>query len=284
MALRKRLFATLFALSVAVSLVAPPTLVSLASGQPGGVSVVLDMDVSGNGPRSVGSLESCISIAAERQVDIDIVVPPPGIPTDEGIAGFEFGFFYDAQLLSLAGQNVDLLLAQAPGSSVVPFSGPLPSETGDHELAVIDLGGSGIEPAGSSETGPGVLARMSLLPKATGIARIAVRNIRLATDSLEIVEITPAALGSIAVGVPCPSPTPGPATPAPPTPSAAASPPVASPALRTGTQSTPGGVTELVASGGPSGPRSNQVPILLIAIGAGAVVLGAAFTIMIARR
>jgi hypothetical protein len=262
---------------LAVTAIAVSAVVGPATGQPAGVTVALDTDVSGNGPRTVGSIEGCVSIPANGEVSVDIAVPAPGIPSNQGIAGFEFGFFYDAQSLSVTGQNVDLLLAQAPGSSVLPFSAPLPSDTGDHELAVVDFGPSGIEPAGSSEIGPGVLARMTLRAKATGITPIAVRNIRLATDSLEIVDGIPAATGSVAVGVPCPAPSPRtvPAAQATTTAEPTSAPPAPSPTQRTGPAPATNAASRLAASGGPNAPSGDTAAAFMTAIGLTSAGVGA---------
>ncbi len=90
----------------------------------------------------------------------------------------------------------------------------------------MDFGTSGIEPAGSSETGPGVIARVTLLPQTDGVSALILSNVLLIDDSSERLSLEPLPSASVYVGQPCPgqsdtdTPTPSPtATPTPALPS-----------------------------------------------------------------
>src|SRR6059036_3345314 len=157
--------------------IAPPQL-SAASQAP--IAIAIDADPAGNGPRTVASVESCISLQTGSSAEVDIALPPPGVPGDQGIQGWEFTLDYDQQILSIAAQNPNMLLVQASGSQLITaFSDQLPNDTGEYLSVAIDFGKRGIEPLGSSEVGSGVISRLTLRGKAPGVSPLVMRKVTL---------------------------------------------------------------------------------------------------------
>jgi hypothetical protein len=196
---------------------------SSAAGQSASVaSVALDMHISGNGPRTIGAVDECVSAAVDQPVDIDVVVPSPGIPAERGVAAFQLRLFYDPAIVWVGADDSKLLLDAARDaagrkqSNVMAFSDVAvtgrPNKSGDYLSVVVDFGPKGIEPAGSSETGPGVLARLTLLPQGEGTSPLILADVEIADDDSEKIPVDSVQSGAIHVGEPCPGPT---ATPVP---------------------------------------------------------------------
>ncbi len=193
------------------------------------VLVAVDADTSGNDSRTVGTVEDCVSTDMGEPVDVDIVIASPGVPADRGIAAFQFSIMYDPAVVWIGADDGAMLLAQADGSNVIPIGDPKPDRNGVYQSWAIDFGTPGIEPVGASETGPGVIARITLLPQSDGVSPLTLSNVLLIDDSSERLSLELLGSASIHVGQPCPdesengTPTPTPtATPTPePTPTAA---------------------------------------------------------------
>ena len=190
--------------------------------------IAIDADPSGNGPRTLGSIAGCISGAVGQPLQIDVVLPAPGVAADRGLSGFQFTFAYDPTIVWVSEEDNSMLLAQASGSSLVPVSDQTPNKTGEYLSLVVDFGREGIEPNGASETGPGVLSRITLLPQKSGVSSLALRDIILLDEASQDIAVEPAAAATLSVGAPCLTPTPAPAssTPAPTAPPVADAPPV----------------------------------------------------------
>jgi hypothetical protein len=191
-----------------------------------GVVVAIDTDPTGNGPRTVGSIEDCRSLEPDQTLEVDVVLPSPGIPTDRGLAGYELRLFYDPNILWITDEDGNQLLKQAPGSTIFPFTESRPSNDGDYGSLAVDFG-SGIEPFGASETGPGVITRLTLAAQRSGSSPLVLRGPRIFDDTSREITIDALQSATIYVGQPCPisvqTPEPTPSTPAsPPVPTAAA--------------------------------------------------------------
>lgn len=240
----------------------------IATGQPAGVMLAVDANTAGNEPRTVGTVDSCASVAVGDSVDVDIVVVPPGIPADSGISGFQFTLFFDSQIVSVTAEDPQMLAAQAPNSSLLYFGNPvLPNQSGEHTSIAIDFGPSAIEPAGASETGPGVLSRITLLARAPGISPIPIRNVTL-VDSEDRTYEPMVQQATIAVAQPCAQPTSSPPTSAP-TPARTASSPTPAPGA------DPMAVEDFTASGGPP-PTGGATALWAATAGVVALLAGAA--------
>jgi hypothetical protein len=184
-------------------------LVGAASPAPAGAQssaqlLALDVTASGNDSRTVGTVEECVSASVGQAVDVDVVVPGSGIPTDRGMAAYQFSLLYDPSILWVQADNGKMLLDQAPGSNVITIADPKPDKNGLYVSWGVDFGPSGIEPAGSSEVGPGVIARLTLLPQAAGRSALALGDVLVIDDDSQRIELEDIQPAAIHVGEPCP--------------------------------------------------------------------------------
>jgi hypothetical protein len=237
------------------------------------VPIAIDVQTQGNGPRSVGSVDSCVSAEVGQPVTVDVVLPDSGIPVDRGISAYQYSMIYDPAIVWVQADDSNQLLAQAHGSSIIPLSDPKPDTNGVYVSWAVDFGPAGIEPEGSSETGPGVIARLTLLPKSAGQTSLSLQDVVLLDDKTNPINVGSVTGASLYVGEPCPgdsSPTPAP-TPFV-TPSPTPVPPNPSPAART----TSGPVIAALAhTGGPPGDGSSASPTWLLVAGAVTILAGA---------
>lgn len=237
-----------------------PSLAALASPYTAsGVGIAIDADPTGNVPRTVGIIEDCVSATVGQPIDIDIVIPSPGIPSDRGIVAFALHLEYDPAVVWVSADGAtEMLLAQAPGSSVLPIQDLKPDKNGLYMSWAVDFGASGIEPSGTSETGPGVVSRITLLPQSVGASDLFLSGVDIRDDQGVEIVVNSIQSATIVVGGPCESqsdqdsgvgatltPTPTPAPAPAPTPTAAATPDPAS-AFPTGGSAPPpaGGISE----------------------------------------
>lgn len=185
------------------------------SGQASIPLIAVDANIEGNGPRTVASIESCTSTSVGQPTDVDVVIPAPGVPADSGIAGYQFNLLYDPEVVWVEADGGDMLLAQAAGSSTFAIADPKPDSNGLYLSWGADFGPSGIEPAGSSETGPGVVARLTLTPQAVGTSFLTLSDVLVIDDEVERIELGEVRRASIQVGGSCPGeenePIPAPA-------------------------------------------------------------------------
>jgi hypothetical protein len=270
------------------------TVAASGAAQPASVGLVaIDADPSGNGPRTVGTIDECISASVGESVDIDIVVPKPGIPGDRGIAGYDFTLAYDPAIVwtesdwindsQLRSEN--LLLAQASGSGLVAITDPTPNMFGSHRSVAVDIfGPKGIEPAGASERGPGVIDRLTLLPQGTGSSPLILIEVILVDDDSQRITVDAVQEATIVVGGPCPEasqaatprPSPSETTPTP-------SPPEKTP-TPTALEAASPGPAALSSGGGPP-PAGDTMASWLIPAGLGAALVVAGVVVLyLARR
>ena len=113
----------------------------------------VDVDPSGNVAASLGSRQSCISVATGDTFDVDIIVS-----NVVDLFAWELEFVYDPLIIEIVGRNVEMFL----GSNLFQASEPLPDSDSHHFLSVADQGGA--------HSGSGVLARLTLIAKAPGLS------------------------------------------------------------------------------------------------------------------
>lgn len=231
--------------------------------------MAVDADSSGNTARNVENVDECVSATAGRRIDIDIVIPIPGVPADRGIAGYELQLFYDPLVLSITAEDANILLAQAAGSTVIPFSDSTANNDGDYVALAVDFG-SGIEPDGASETGPGVLVRFAVSPLRDGSSPLVLRDPKIYGDDGDQLAVESVRSAGVYVGQPCPSATPSPG--ASPTLGASAS-PTSRPGPPPGRTAAPAGVGFGPAGGPPV--RGDAEPWLLLASASAMMISGA---------
>lgn len=233
--------------------------------------VALDADPSGNDPRTVSTIEQCLSAAVNQTVDIDVVIPSPGIPSERGIAAYQFSLFYDPNIVWISADDPEQLLAQAAGSTILPIADPKPDSNGIYQSGAADFGPKGIEPEGASETGPGVISRITLLPRAAGLSPLVLKDVLILDDASQTISVDSVQSGTIFVGEPCPGQSET-ATPSPPvvTPTAPVATPTAPPPTPTASVATPAppATTPTVPASGPTPPAATPTLVSLPASGA----------------
>lgn len=132
--------------------------------------IAIDANISGNTATSLGPLNSCVRAEPGQSVAVDLVAD--AVPEDRGIIGFEIAIDYTAANLEVATSDSEFLLAAEPPFE--PFQGlsdPVPDTDGRYQISVLDLQ-SNNTPGSSIESGPGVLARITLTAKGAGLATI----------------------------------------------------------------------------------------------------------------
>lgn len=228
-------------------------------------TVAIDVDVAGNGPRSVGTVENCARIAAGSELKIDVVLPAPGIPAHVGIKAWQFDLLYDESVVNVVDEDPDLLLAQAGGSEL--FSGlsdPLPDSDGTFTSASADFGAKfQIEPDGVQEVGPGVITRLTLSAVSRGASNLTLSNAILVGADDSAIPLGNVLGAAVAVDTACqppPSPTPGaaggPGAETPPPGAGGAETPSGTPGDGQGADGTPGATTP-----GPGTPVLGGTPV-----------------------
>jgi hypothetical protein len=138
------------------------------------------MDVTGNDARLTGGvdIQDCGELPIGAGLDIDVVIPPPGIDPAVGLNGYQLDLLYDPNVVNVGAEDFSsYLLNQAPGSFLLPLSSGSP---GDYQSAATELGApADPEPAGVSEVGPGVVVRFTLTPVAPGVSPLALSGVIL---------------------------------------------------------------------------------------------------------
>lgn len=226
--------------------------------------VGIDVEVSDNSPRSLIDFDDCVSISQGETVEIDVAVSQPGIPDDRGLAGYQFRLFYDSTILRVIGDDGEQLLDQAPGSNVIPLTDPKPDADGAYLSTGVDFGAAGIEPDGTSETGAGVVARVTLEAHGTGTSGLVLQDVLLKDDSAQNIEIDSIQTARVHVGEPCPgladtpSPTPKPAATFTPSPTSVGGEGGGGAPAGGGNVPAPstGAPSEIVTAGGPPAPAA----------------------------
>jgi len=200
-------------------------------------SLGVDAEPSGNSATSLKDIDRCVSVGMNATFSIDLWIMDV---TD--LSGWQAHFQYDGSLLSVVGIEAEMFQAANPGSQVLDLSDPVPDSDGNYFAAAADLV---IE---ASDSGSGVLARVTLEAKGSGRAAVGLTSPLLANkDGMPIGDTDgdtyfdgPMYDAEIAIALPCsggvasPTATPTPAgtlSPTPtPTPAGTCSPtPVASP-------------------------------------------------------
>jgi hypothetical protein len=137
------------------------------------VDIAIDMDVTGNDARLSGGadIQNCgeIDSSGTNTIDIDVLLPPPGIDAADGIRAYQFDLNYDPTVVNVTAEDNNFLLVQASGSRLFSTPDPLPSSDGHFTSIAGDSSSAWQpEPTGASEIGPGVIARLTLRGVAQG--------------------------------------------------------------------------------------------------------------------
>lgn len=119
--------------------------------------------VAAPGPASL-SIANCTEVDAGDAFDLEVLVHDVN-----GLAAWEVYFAYDPAILEVIDKDVRLFLAQRPNSNVFDFSDPVPNSDGLYRLGAADLG-----MGNTTESGSGVLTRLTLRAKAKGVSPAAI--------------------------------------------------------------------------------------------------------------
>lgn len=217
--------------------------------------LAIDANPEGNTATVLGPMDNCARVEPDAQVVVDLVAD--SIPADRPLIAFQMAVTYDPALLEVTAYDQNMLLG-ASGSyqPFEAFNDPVPDTDGKLDMGIVDLASNEGEPRANSESGRGVLVRVTFQAKAAGIATVAISPAKddpypVIMDYLNtVIGIDKLGAAKIAVGEDCPAIAPGELiTPLPPVETAAAQPtPPASPAASpAGT-----GITVKTEGNGPS--------------------------------
>ncbi|HUF53543.1 MAG TPA: hypothetical protein VMR52_07190 [Dehalococcoidia bacterium] len=239
----------------------------------GGVMVALDADPSGNTVRSVGDIDDCRSLEPGESGEIDIVIPSPGM-TGRGLSAYQFSLLYDRSLVSVTASAPAMLIEQAAASNVLYFSDPLPDTNGVYVSWAVDFGPTAEEPAGASEKGEGILARVTVTAKASGTTELRLSEVQLIDSESDPTPLAGTQNARLEIGQSCPGEAPAP-TPVP-SPATRAEGETGSGQTGPGSTSAPasGGGASVPQTGGPPGEAGGGLPLL--ALGLALTLTGAA--------
>jgi hypothetical protein len=180
----------------------------------GGVSLAVDDVTDGNTGQELGVTDTCRRVETGSTFDVDLIVR--GV---QDLRAFELYFGFDGSKLKVTHEDVHFFL----GAAARDVSDPLPDTSGHYYLGAFTLG--------STASGSGVLARLTLMALAPGFSRADISSFP-APPGLNPGSDIPVDGGiqnsQIAIGADCsgapppeptaspvPTPSPEPATPTP---------------------------------------------------------------------
>lgn len=159
--------------------------------------------------------ETCARL--DEDDSLEIAVFTSAVPETRGVSGFEFRLAFDPDVLQITASDPMQLLAQAEGSDVLSVGEEM-SDDGELLVGVADFGRPlGVEPEGTSESGPGVLMTVTLTggPE-TGLSDISLEGVIVTDDANEEIPVDSQADAQVAVNTDCPDAAASPApTPEP---------------------------------------------------------------------
>ncbi len=184
-------------------------------------SLVIDAITDGNSATHLGTVDTCATVHVGDTFTVDV-----GVRDVTNLSSWELTFVDNRSIVEIVEQDVRLFLTAEQGSKPIDASEPLPDGDGRHLLSLGDL-------SSATESGSGVLARLTLKAIAPGLTQAAIPQIDVdrngQIDAGPVLEFRGAFIGdvngdgffdgarasaTIAVDRPCPQSTPPPgATP-----------------------------------------------------------------------
>jgi hypothetical protein len=152
--------ATVAGALVAVALLAGLLLFSRESTAQTPTIIGVDADPRGNSPTSLGTIESCVSVATGDTFEVDVFIMDV---TD--LLAWEAYFVYDNTIVSVVDHDLQMFQAANDGSNVFDVSENLPDLDGQYRLSGADIG----DPP-APDSGSGVLASITLKAVGPGIS------------------------------------------------------------------------------------------------------------------
>jgi hypothetical protein len=138
------------------------------------------------------------------------------IPADRAMIGYDVSAQYDANLFEVIAVDYNFLLgAVGTYTPLVAFSDQLPDSDGSVRVSIID---TAVDVANNEniESGPGVLFRMTLRPKTTGVGDLRIRfeppdhYPQILDKTNSVIQVDQVAVTRMAVGQACPANQPEP--------------------------------------------------------------------------
>ena len=183
--------------------------------------IAIDVETTGNSATAYPStVDTCVEIASGASRVTDIVVGPNGVPPNLPLKLYQFDLLYDPSVVNVSAVDAAQLLNANSDSTVFTAAEPVPGTDGSHTIAALDTS------ANASESGPGVVARVTFKAVGTGTSELELRlgkeGAALFTSATEPIPIENVQSAIIAVGTSCPAtlpqPSPVPAQPGQPNP------------------------------------------------------------------
>lgn len=132
--------------------------------------LAIDANPAGSGPTTPGEIDPCVQVANGAAFDIDIQIRDV-----TSLLGWEAYLVYDRAALEITAKNVKMFQAADPNTNIIDGSEPLPDDDGRFLMAAA-------EAAQSSDSGSGVLARVSMRAKAPGMTSLDLPPIDVNSD------------------------------------------------------------------------------------------------------
>ncbi len=135
--------------------------------------LAIDVDPTGNTPTSIGTVNTCVSVAKGDSFKVDVVVENI---TD--LLSWQIYFQYDPAILQVTQRNVRLFQQANGGSSVYDLSDKVPDTDGVYSIEAADTS----DPP-SPDSGSGVLTELTLSAIGSGTSDVALVNQDLDGDA-----------------------------------------------------------------------------------------------------
>ena len=134
-----------------------------------GSTIGIDADPSGNTATSLGTIDSCISVATGDTFNVDLFITD----VQELVVWYAL-LRYDPSLVNIIDRDVQMFLAAAPGSDVRDHSFGGPGLGGAYDLLAADVADES-----PHESGSGVLARLTVTALAPGVSPLTLQELML---------------------------------------------------------------------------------------------------------
>ena len=143
-----------------------------SSAAQGGPTIAVDADPSGNGPRSVASIESCTSVKSGDTFQIDLVI------TDvSDLLAWETYVHYDPAVIQVTARDVQQMLSTEGEEAIFDTSASVPNEDGRYRV-----GGANIAERTAGVSGNGVLAQLTMKAVDKGVTSVEIDAVDLTDD------------------------------------------------------------------------------------------------------
>jgi len=137
--------------------------------------VGIDTDTSGNTATSLGPTNSCVSLSSGQTTNVDLFIKDINLISSQGVS-----LEYDRSLIEVTSINPNMLLTANSGSSPANFS-EIHNDQGYSLVALVDQNTAAYQ---SVETGSGVLARITLKAKGSGLTLLKITPKDLNQDKI----------------------------------------------------------------------------------------------------